>query len=231
MPPLHGPKRNAPRSAVTTTGGVDSAAGRLAETLRRAIVAGELVPGQRLVEADLTAQYDASRGNVRIALTELANEGLVERVPNRGARVRAVSVREAIEITEVRAAVESLCAAKAARNITDEQIRDLRELGAEMQRAVEGGALDRYSAGNVQLHARIIEISDQATAAETIRRLRAQAVRFQFRLASQPGRAETSLPQHLAIIDAVCRRDPEAARAAMHAHLASVAEALAAVGD
>lgn len=231
MPTPHTPEGSAPNAAAEKNDVASSAAGRLSEALRRAIVAGELVPGQRLVEADLTAQYDASRGNVRIALTELANEGLVERVPNRGARVRAISVREAIEITEVRAAVESLCAAKAAHSITDEQIQELRDLGLEMQQAVEDGALDRYSSGNVRLHALIIEMSGQSTAAETIRRLRAQAVRFQFRLASQPGRAETSLPQHLAIIDAVCRRDPEAARAAMHAHLTSVAEALAAVGD
>src|SRR6478609_971246 len=92
----------------------------LVDVLRSAIVGGDLVPNQRLVEADLAAEYGASRGNIRAALAELTVEGLVERVQNRGARVRAVSVAEAVEITEVRAALEGLCAAKAAARLTDE---------------------------------------------------------------------------------------------------------------
>ena len=72
------------------------------------------MPNQRLVEADLSDQFEASRASVRAALAELTNEGLVERVQNRGARVRAVSLAEAVEITEVRMVVEGLCATKAA---------------------------------------------------------------------------------------------------------------------
>ncbi|UQN30429.1 GntR family transcriptional regulator [Brachybacterium kimchii] len=207
--------------------GAGPSGGELAALLREAITSGRMVPEQRLVEADLSQQYGASRGNVRIALSELAVEGLVERMPHRGARVRAVSVSEAIEITEVRGALESLCASKAAERVTDSQVAQLRELGTRMDDAVRQGDLAEYSAGNARLHALIIEISEQHTAAETIRRLRGQAVRFQFRLAAQPGRPSVSLPQHLAIIEAVCSRKPEAAAAAMRAHLASVAEAIA----
>src|SRR5699024_9021130 len=80
----------------------------LTDRLRHDIVAGNLVPHQRLVEADVAEEHQASRGDVRLALNELITEGLVERIPNRGARVRKVSLQEAIEITEVRGAVESL---------------------------------------------------------------------------------------------------------------------------
>ena len=76
--------------------------GPLVAALRDAIVDGEFAPNQRLVEADLSERFGASRGNVRSALLELTAEGLVERVQNRGARVRAISLTEAIEITEVR---------------------------------------------------------------------------------------------------------------------------------
>jgi len=90
-------------------------AGRsVVEALRDAIVDGEFAPNQRLVEADLSERFGASRGSIRTALLELGAEGLVERVQNRGARVRAVSLAEAIEITEVRMVLEGLCAAKAA---------------------------------------------------------------------------------------------------------------------
>lgn len=198
----------------------------LVETLRRAIVSGEMVPKQRLVEADIADEYGASRGNVRVALSQLSVEGLVERVQNRGARVRAVSADEAIEITEVRAAVEALCARKAAERISDTEIEELRRLGAEMESSVARGDLDSYSSCNQLLHARIIEVSAQQTAADTIHRLRGQAVRFRFRLARQPGRPKISLPQHLAIIEAVCQHDPDGAADAMRLHLESVAEAI-----
>lgn len=198
----------------------------LVNVLRSAIVGGELVPNQRLVEADLASEYGASRGNIRAALSELTVEGLVERVQNRGARVRAVSVDEAVEITEVRAALEALCARKAAERITTEEAAELQELARRMKDAVQRGDRDSYSECNQTLHARVIDISAQQTAAATIHRLRGQAVRFQFRLARQPGRPAVSLPQHLAIIDAICAHDPEGAAEAMRVHLESVADVI-----
>lgn len=194
--------------------------------LRQAILEGRLVPNQRLVEADLAAEYETSRGHVRTALSELTVEGLIERVQNRGARVRAIDIDEAVEITEVRGALEALCAQKAAQRVTDEQIRELQAVGERMQDAVHRGDRDSYSEGNRVLHRAIIEISGQQTAAATIQRLRGQAVRFQYQLSRQQGRPAISLPQHLAIIEAVCARDPEAAAEAMRAHLASVADAI-----
>ncbi|GAA1873722.1 GntR family transcriptional regulator [Brevibacterium marinum] len=191
--------------------------------LRDAIVTGKLVPNQRLVEADLANEYGASRGNVRIALTELSSEGLIERVAHRGARVRAVSPAEAVEITEVRGALESLCARKAAERVSEAEIGQLREIGRRMSRAVELNDREAYSSGNKELHALIIEISGQQVAADTIQRLRGQAVRYQYRLAQKPGRPAESLPQHLAIIEGICTRDANGAADAMQAHLSNVA--------
>ncbi|MET8851520.1 GntR family transcriptional regulator [Amycolatopsis sp. NPDC004625] len=194
--------------------------------VRDAIVRGEFVPNQRLVEADLSAQFGASRATVRAALIELTNEGLVERVQNRGARVRAVSLEEAVEISEVRMMLESLCAAKAAERISDAEVGELRELGERMQMAVAGGDVVGYSGLNQRLHRRIREISAQHTAAQVLERLRGQSVRHQFRLAMRPGRPQVSLPEHLAIIDAICANRPEEAAEAARIHLASVIEAL-----
>ncbi|MGO3153317.1 MAG: GntR family transcriptional regulator [Galactobacter sp.] len=201
------------------------------DQLRDAMMAGQLVPGQRLVEIDLSETYGASRSHVRAALAELTSEGLVERVANRGARVRSVSVDEALEITEVRAAIEALCAAKAASRITDAEIEELRGIGERMAAAVETGETAEYSKGNQALHARVIEISGQRTAAATLARLRGQVVRFQFQLAYRSGRPAESLPQHLAIIEGVCSRDPEAAAVAMREHLTSVMGAIRASAD
>src|SRR3712207_2428469 len=68
----------------------------LTAAIRQAIVDGDFAPNQRLIEADLSASFGASRAAVRTALFELANEGLIDRLPNRGSRVRAISLEEAI---------------------------------------------------------------------------------------------------------------------------------------
>ncbi|WP_199430757.1 GntR family transcriptional regulator [Qaidamihabitans albus] len=198
----------------------------VAEAIRDAIVHGEFVPNQRLVEADLSAQFAASRASVRSALLELTNEGLVERVQNRGARVRAVSLAEAVEISEVRMVLEGLCAAKAAERITAEEIGEFTTIGTDMRAAVASGDLLGYSRLNQTLHRRLREISGQHTASRVLERLRAQNVRHQFKLAMHPGRPSVSLPEHLAIIDAVCAHDPDAAERAARAHLRSVIDAL-----
>jgi DNA-binding GntR family transcriptional regulator len=201
------------------------------EAIRDAIVNGGFAPRQRLVEADLSEQFGASRAAVRTALVQLTSEGLVERVQNRGARVRAVSLAEAIEITEVRMVVEGLCAAKAAERLDDAHRERLRGIGSAMPQAVATGDLFGYSELNKQLHALIRSLSGQTTAIAVLERLRGQNVRHQFRLAMHPGRPSVSLPQHLEIIDALCAGDPDAAEAAVRRHLHSVIEALPSVDE
>jgi DNA-binding GntR family transcriptional regulator len=215
-------------SAVTAAaGGTED----VVDLVRTAIHQGEFVPNQRLVEADLSVQFGASRAAVRTALVQLAAEGLVERVQNRGARVRAVSLDEAIEISEVRMVVEGLCAAKAAERATDDDLRVLREIGTDMQGAVDRGDVFGYSELNRRLHAGVRAVAGQKVAGDVLERLRGQNVRHQFRLALLPGRASVSLPQHLEIVDAICARDPRRAESAMRAHLASVIETLPQVGS
>jgi DNA-binding GntR family transcriptional regulator len=217
---------------MTTTaagGGSEEPAARpstVVDALRDAIIDGEFAPNQRLVEADLSERFGASRGSIRTALLQLGSEGLVERVQNRGARVRAVSLAEAVEITEVRMALEGLCAAKAATRLTEDDRGRLRGIGTAMREAVRSGDLLGYSELNRQLHALIRTLGGQSTAQAILERLRGQNVRHQFRLALHPGRAAVSLPQHLAIIEALCAGDAEAAEAAVRRHLHSVIETL-----
>lgn len=198
----------------------------VAEQIRALILAGDLVPNQRLVESDLAEQFSAPRAAIRTALAELTVEGLVEREQNRGARVRVISFDEAIEIAEVRRALEGLCASRAAAVVTDDEIAELRAIGEAMRHAVAEGDLVGYSARNRQLHGRIHDISGQRTALRLIDRLRGQSVRQQFALAMKPGRPSVSLGQHIAIIDSISDRDPAAAQHAMNVHLDSVIEAM-----
>ncbi|MFJ8863519.1 GntR family transcriptional regulator [Streptomyces sp. NPDC102451] len=194
--------------------------------LRQAILRGEMAPAQRLVENELAEQFGVTRASVRAALIELESEGLVERIRNRGSRVRVVSVDEAVAITECRMALEGLCAAKAAVAAGDEQLDRLAGVGEAMTKAVADGEPMLYSDLNHELHALVREFSGQQTAVSLLERLNGQLVRHRFQLALRPGRPQQSLSEHLAMIDAIRARDPQAAEAAVRSHLASVIEAL-----
>ncbi len=194
----------------------------LTEQLREAILGAEFSPHQRLIEADISDRFGASRAAVRTALMNLAGEGLVERLPNRGARVRAITVAEAVEIVEVRVGLESLVARKAAENLTDTDAADLRRLRADIQSAVDAADLPRYSSLHQEMDRRIREISGHAVAIQLLERLRAQSARHQFRLSFLPGRAASSAPEHVAIIDAILAGDAEGAARATDEHLSGI---------
>ncbi|WP_436530268.1 GntR family transcriptional regulator [Actinoplanes sp. HUAS TT8] len=216
----HDTDRRAARVSAPTT------AAQARDTLRDAILRGEYLPGERLVEAQLCERLQASRFNVRAALQDLSAEGLVEVQRNRGAQVRKVSMAEAVEITEVRMVVEGLIAARAAERVSPEQATELDEIGVLMRRAVEAGEYRRYSDLNVRLHALIRVIAGHQTADRIVETLRGQLVRHQYMLSLLPGRPQTSLPQHERIIAAIRDHDGKTAEAAMRDHIASVIEAL-----
>jgi DNA-binding GntR family transcriptional regulator len=183
----------------------------LLDKLRMAIYRGEFPPGQRLVESELAEKYRTSRGAVREALALLQNEHLVTRQRNRSAWVRAVTIEEAIEILEVRALIEGLCAARAAIRLAD-----------EMAHAVNNGDVLTDSMLSDQIHTRLREIAGQQTAAGIIDRLRHQGVRYQFHVSLLPGRLAQGAREHLDIIDAVISGDPVAAERITREHFASV---------
>ena len=98
----------------------------ITDDLRSDILAGVFPPGDRLVELHLSERYAVGRASVRSALVELATEGLVDRAANRGATVRRISIAEAIQITEARAALESLIAAARRAPGDDDRMRRAR---------------------------------------------------------------------------------------------------------
>jgi DNA-binding GntR family transcriptional regulator len=194
--------------------------------LRAAIADGNLLPGARLVEADLVEMLGVSRGNTRLAIDALVAEGLVERIPNRGARVRVISADEAVAITEARMALEGLIARKAAERVTPAQADLMHGHLIALRGALEAGDLMKYSALIQRLHETIRDVSAQPVAAALVDRLQAQLVRSQFQLSLRPGRPQVSLRELTALVDAIVARDAEGAGAAALAHFRSVIAAL-----
>ncbi len=192
------------------------------DTIRQDIVSGLFAPGERLLEIPLAERYGCGRAAIRSAFVELTAEGLVVREANRGATVRHVSLDEAIQITEARAALEAMVAGLAARRADDQDRRRLTDLVADMRSAVVEDRPGDYSALNRALHRRLCEIADHPIAMELIDTLRNRATHHQYRLAAMPGRPADSLEQHAAIVHAVVAGDEAAATAAMRDHLTSV---------
>ncbi len=196
------------------------------DRLYQAILRGEFQPNERLIELDLAQRYTVGRAAIRTALARLEQDGLVERAPNRGAWVRAIGEEEAVERIEARAVLENLAARYAARNVTDTDIANLRAIVGEMEARLAADNLLGLFEANTHLHDRLLQIANNQTVARLIERLHVQQIRAQFRILLVPGRPPRSVAEHRAIVEAVARRDPDAAEAAMRDHLAHMVQTM-----
>ncbi len=191
----------------------------LVDRIREDIVDGVYHPRERLVEADLADRYDAKRSAIRAALLELTAEGLVEREPNRGARVRGLTVEEGIEIAQVRQELESLCARLAAERGTAAERDLLRVRVDELHSAHAAQDWLRYLHANAGFHTAIIEMARHETAREIIARLGNLNLGRHFPMALRSPPATESEVEHEHIAAAIIRGDADEASMAMRAHL------------
>jgi DNA-binding GntR family transcriptional regulator len=192
------------------------------QRLREAITSGALLPNERLVETELANSLGVPRAAVRTALVRLAQEHLVERLPNRGARVRRISDTEAVELLEARMALECLAAEHAAGNATPADIAALREILGEMEAAISGDLL-AYGETNARLHREIVRIANHTIAARLLEGLRSRNTFFHLRAVIVPNDPRERLREHRNIVDAIAAHDPATAAAAMRSHLSDVA--------
>src|SRR5713226_10711973 len=194
--------------------------------LREAIVGGQFHPNERLVEAAVAERIRVGRTAVRAALVRLDQEGLVTLELNRGARVRLISDREALEIEEVRATLEAMLTRRAATRATPADLRELRQVVVEMRQRVEKNDAIGYSDLNARFHQRIWAAADHATASRLVGSLKSQSIRLQYQTILRPGRTQRSLREHEAIFSALKAHNPDAAEEAMLTHLAEFQETL-----
>jgi DNA-binding GntR family transcriptional regulator len=220
------PRRPSPATQGAEATVVQDRSADLYQRLRNEIVSGGFYPNERLVEADLALRLGAGRTAIRAALVRLDQEGLVTREPNRGARVRLVSDREALEIEEVRVILEQLIVRHAAERVTATDLRELRRSIVRMRERLAKGDPMGYSELNAEFHQRIWAIADHGTAGRLLANLKSQSIRFQYRTILRPGRTSSSLHEHEVIVEALASRDPDAVEAAMRQHLRHVVETL-----
>jgi DNA-binding GntR family transcriptional regulator len=199
---------------------------RAEDFIRDGIISGRFQPNEHLVETDLARMFGLGRAAVRTALARLEHEGLVQLHRNRGARVRLIEPREAVEILEAQAMLESLAVRYAATRRSKHDLEQLRDILSQMRWLLDHGDLLAVSERNARFHRRLSDMSGHLTAARLIAALRSQVVRYQYRAILVPGRGERSYAEHQAIVEAVASGDPDGAEAKMRSHLQHVAEAL-----
>ncbi|MGI3211783.1 GntR family transcriptional regulator [Roseovarius tibetensis] len=192
----------------------------VAEHLRNGVFRGRYVPGQRLVEADLTAELGISRNLLRETFRQLSAEGLIEIVPNRGALVRRLSMRETLELFTIRMELESLAARLAAERCRDDAIRHRFDSNTEFvwSDAPRISTTD-YIAENQRFHTATFEASGNQQLDKLNNQLQLSLIMAQIMPSLTVDIITTSLTEHRAIARAILDRDADAANTASRAHL------------
>ncbi|HOP20382.1 MAG TPA: GntR family transcriptional regulator [Amphiplicatus sp.] len=193
---------------------------RTATWLRDKIYEGELMPGQRLIEADLTERLGISRSTVREAIRRLTAEGLIESRYHYGARVRRCTRLDVSSIYQVRQVIEGL-AVRLTTQFMDEQTKEeLRRLHEELAAAKDEGDVKRYMELNGDLHDVFINASRNPFISEIAARLNTRILRLQFKQVFDMENMAISHADHCAIVSAVMRGDAQEAELLMRAHIA-----------
>lgn len=187
------------------------------EQLKRRILEGALRPGARLSEPAVAEALGVSRTPVREALQRLAQEGLVELRPGRGARVRVLSPREVEEVYEVRALIEGEAAARAALRRSEEDLHRM-EAALDLLERANPGDYAAQIAADERFHALLVAAGGNRVLEQVFHDLDA-ALALTRQFSRDLNQTPETRAQHRAIVAAIRAGDPAAARAAAEAHV------------
>lgn len=194
-----------------------------ADQLRRAleedIFSGRLKPGDRLDEQSLAHRFEVSRTPVREALRQLSASGLVEVRPRQGAVVSVITLPRLVEMFEVMAELEAMCARLAARRMSDGERQALRNHVAECESFEQRIDLEGYYAANKVFHDAIYDGSHNEVLAEMTRTLHRRTAPYRRHQLNRPGRISESLAEHKAVVDAILAYDADGAGRLMARHV------------
>lgn len=195
--------------------------------VERRILEGELAPGTKLNEADLAGELRVSRGPVREAFRALEQSGLVRTEKNRGVFVRQVSLDEANEIYEVRAALEGMVGRLAAKRIHPTQLEALRAVVKRMHAVGRARDVAAYYPLNVRFHELLLEAAGNRALAANYRRVVNELDLYRREtLARSAENIPISTRDHEAIVNAVSRGDEKLAERLLFEHVINSRERL-----
>ncbi len=195
-------------------------------TLRQAILTGELKPGERLMEIHLANRLGVSRTPIREAIRKLELEGLVIMIPRRGAEVAQITEKSMNDVLEVRRAMDALCIELACERITDEELVDLKQACERFEQAVKTGDVKMIAQTDVALHDIIVKATGNMRLVQLINNLSEQMYRYRFEYIKDATQHERLVEEHRHIYDSIVRKDKDKASEMAKIHIDNQKQAI-----
>lgn len=188
-------------------------------TLRKAILTGQLKPGERLMEVHLANRLGVSRTPIREAIRKLELEGLVIMIPRRGAEVAGITEKSLQDVLEVRRALDALSVELACDRITRADTDRLFEACQKFEQAVRQGDASVIASADVALHDIIVEAAGNGRLQQLVNNLSEQMYRYRFVYIQEEREHDNLIAEHREIYESILRRDKERAAAAARLHI------------
>lgn len=195
-------------------------------TLREAILKGDLKPGERLMELKLADKLGVSRTPIREAIRMLEQEGLAVTIPRRGAEVAKMTLKGMEDVLEVREALDELAAQVACKRMTKEQLERLMKVKEEFENSIKTGDIRKIAQSDVKFHDVIYEATGNPKLVSLLNNLREQMYRYRVEYLKDSKNYSKLIAEHEAIVEALKKRDGASVTVAMHEHVANQAIAV-----
>ncbi|MBQ7919592.1 MAG: GntR family transcriptional regulator [Lachnospiraceae bacterium] len=188
-------------------------------TLRQAILTGELKPGERLMEIHLANKLGVSRTPIREAIRKLELEGLVTMIPRRGAEVAQITEKSMSDVLEVRRAVDALCVELACERISEEELEALKTACDNFEDAVNSGDVKKIAQADVALHDIIVRATGNQRLVQLVNTLSEQMYRYRFEYIKDVSQHRSLVEEHRVIYESILKKDKATASDAAKLHI------------
>ncbi len=188
-------------------------------TLRHAILRGEMEPGERLMEIQLAQKLGVSRTPIREAIRKLELEGLVVMIPRKGAEVAHITEKDMRDVLEVRCTLEELAVTLACRNVTDERIEELKAANKVFEAAIISKDVVNIVDADVQFHDIIYAMTDNARLIQIINKLREQMYRYRLEYVKDARTHSILISEHNDIIEQLREKNVDSAKSVVRQHI------------
>jgi DNA-binding GntR family transcriptional regulator len=189
------------------------------DEIKHRIITCRYRPGEVLSEADISANLKIGRTPIHQAIHKLTKDELISILPRKGVMVRPVSIDEAIEIIGIRLLTEGYCARLAAERADESELRQLEQILHSCEEAIEKRDVEKLMLLDREFHDTLARAAKNKALADTLKNFHERSLRFWFISLRDRDHHRPVLTQHRAILDALRRRDPDAAENAMREHI------------
>ncbi len=195
-------------------------------TLREAILRGDLKPGERLMELQLAAKLGVSRTPIREAIRMLEQEGLAVTIPRKGAEVAKMTEKDMEDVLQVREALDELAASVACEQISEEQLAVLRRTMHEFEESTKTRDLKRIAEADVRFHDIIYQATGNPRLVSMLSNLGEQMYRYRVEYLKEEKNYPVLIREHALIVEGLTVKDKKKVTDTMHTHVKNQAAAV-----